>query len=76
MSLLQVHYYLLLHHFYIIFTSSLRHYYKWQNCVIMSLLLPIITLAVSITIPSLPITIIAYYYVFETGQLADVRWIS
>ena len=38
----------------------------------MSLLFPIFTLAVSITIPLLPIiTISTYYYVFETGQLAD-----
>ena len=38
----------------------------------MSLLFPIITLAVSIIMPLLPIiTIITYYYVFETGQLAD-----
>ena len=38
----------------------------------MSLLLPIITLAVSIKMPLFPIiTIITYYYVFEMGQLAD-----
>ena len=38
----------------------------------MSLLLPIVTLAVSIIMPLLPIvTIITYYYVFETGHFAD-----
>ena len=71
-SLLQFHYYLLLRHYYVIITSLLRHYYKWRNFVIMSLLLPIFTLAVSIIMPLLPIiTIITYYYVFETGKLAD-----
>ena len=46
-------------------------------------ILPIITLAVSIIMPLLPIiTIITYYYVFETGQLEDALdiyinpWIS
>ena len=40
----------------------------------MSSLLPIITFAVSIKIPSLPIiTIFTYYYVFETEQLADAE---
>ena len=38
----------------------------------MSQILPTITFAVFITIPVLPIiTIITYYFVFETGQLAD-----
>jgi hypothetical protein len=38
----------------------------------MSPLLRIITFAVSIIMSLLPIiTIIVYYYVFETGQLAD-----
>ena len=38
-----------------------------------SILLSIITLAVSITIPLLPIiTIVTYCFVFETSQLADV----
>ena len=63
----------LLHHYYVIITSLLRHYYKWRNCVIISLLFHIITLAVSIIVPLLPIiTIITYYYMFETGQLADL----
>ena len=40
----------------------------------MKLLLPFITLAVSIIMLLLPIiTIIIYYYVLETGQLADGR---
>ena len=44
----------------------------FSKCVIMSLLLPIITLAVSTIVPLLPIiTIITYYYVFEAGHLAD-----
>ena len=52
--------------------SLLRHHYKWRSCVIISLLLPIITLAVSIIMPLLPIfTFITFYYVFEKGQLAD-----
>ena len=51
----------------LIITSLLRHCYKWRYCVIMSLLLPIITLAVSIKIPLLHIiAIITYYYLFET----------
>ena len=38
----------------------------------MTSLLPIFTLGVSIIIPLLPIlTILTYYYVFESGQLAD-----
>ena len=62
----------LLRHYYVIITSLLRHYYKWRKCVIMSSLLLINTFAVSIKISLLPIiTIITYYYVFETEQLAD-----
>ena len=40
--------YSLLRHHYIIITSSLRHHYKWRNCVIMTSLLPVVTLVVSI----------------------------
>ena len=62
-----------LRHDYVMIMSLLRHYYKWRNCVTISSLLLIITLAVSIKIPLLPIiTIITYYYLFETEQLADV----
>ena len=47
-------------------------HYTWLNCVIMSPLLRIITLCVSIIMSLLRIiTIISYYYVFETGQRAD-----
>ena len=45
----------LLRHYYVIITSWLRHYYKWRNCVIMISFWLIITLAVSIKIPLLPI---------------------
>ena len=54
--------------------SLLRHYYICQNCVIMSPLLRIITLFVSIIMSLLLIImIITYYYVFETGQRAEVK---
>ena len=63
----------LLRHYYAIITPLLRHYYIGQNCVIMGPLLRIITLCISIIMSLLRIiTIITYYYVFETGQLADV----
>ena len=62
----------LLRHYYGIITSLLRHYYIGQNCVIMDPLLRIITLCISIIMTLLRIiTIVTYYYVFETGQLAD-----
>ena len=62
-----------LRHFYVIIRSLLGHIYKWRNCVIMSSLLPIITLVVSIIILFSPIiTIITYYYIFETGQVGQL----
>ena len=62
----------LLRHDYVIIRPLLRHYYIGQNCVIMGPLLRIITLCISIIMSLLRIiTIITYYYVFETGQLAD-----
>ena len=76
-SLLQNYYYLLfviITLLYVIITSLSRHYYKLRNCVLMSSLLPIITWAISIKVPLIPIiTIITYHYVFEIEQLADVR---
>jgi hypothetical protein len=63
----------LLHHYYVIITSLLRHYNIYKNCVIMRSLLHIITNSVSIFISLLPINmIITYDYIFETKQLADV----
>ena len=73
-SLLPRHVYILLRRYYVTITSLLRHYYKARNYVIMSSLLSIITFAVSIKIPLLPaITIIAYYYVFETCRCLILR---
>ena len=70
--LLQNHYYVLLRHYYVIVTSIITYYNKWGNYVTMGSLLHIITFVVSIILSLLPIfTIITYYYIFVTGQLAD-----
>ena len=70
--LLQIHYYViitsLLHHYYVIITSLLH---KAKLCYNESII-TCSTLCVSIIMSLLRIiTIITYYYVFETGQLAD-----
>ena len=58
----------LLRHYYVVITSLLH----MAKCVIMSPLLSIITWCISIIMSLLGIiTIITYYYVFETEQLAD-----